>query len=231
MLLLRSIIFYIFWSLITLFIGVTCVWSIFLNNQKIVSGIGYIWSVITLRGLKLICGVTIKTKIKVKVPYNEAVIIASRHESTLDTLFFRCFFSNPAYIMKKELLFTPIFGQFIYFAKMVIINRSAGAGAIKSIVRQSAEIFNAQRPLIIFPEGTRLNYRQKAKVYPGIKALAKAYPNIPIYTVALNTGKCWSRNNLTIQPGVVTFEFNKIDDKESIIQELEEKMVEHSLKM
>ena len=90
---------------------------------------------------------------------------------------------------------------------MIAIDRKRGIKAIKEVVGKAHKIFLDKRVLIMFPEGTRVNVLEKRKYNPGISALHKSYPDIPILPLALNSGKYWPKNGAMKCEGTIKLKF------------------------
>lgn len=129
-------------------------------------------------------------------------ILASRHESAWETLIFLLLLEDPSVVLKKELLSIPVYGWFVRKAGMIPIDRAGGAGALRRMVREARDAAESGRPVIIFPEGTRVRPGEAARFMPGITAL---YDNLdkPVIPVALNSGIYWGRALTAKRPGTI----------------------------
>lgn len=137
---------------------------------------------------------------------DEPVIFASKHQSAWETLALAVIMDDPAFVLKKELTWIPIFGWYLAKMKNVSVDRSAGAKALKDMVEQTNERLQQGRPVAIFPQGTRTAPGDKKPYLPGVAALyAKA--NVPVVPVALNSGLFWPRRKFLKNPGVITLEY------------------------
>lgn len=162
-------------------------------------------------------------------------IVASKHQSTLETILFRAMFRAPAYIVKQELYYIPIFGAFLWKNGMIAINRKDGIRSLKKIVTQAREALSQARQVIIFPEGTRTEYGDKvaSKYKNGVFAIYET--NYDVIPVALNTGKFWPKSGLIIHSGVAIVKFlpkiTQGKNKEAFTQILYDSIEGESLKM
>ncbi len=134
------------------------------------------------------------------------VIFASKHQSAWDTIIFNLLFDDPAFIIKKELFHVPFFGWCIYKAGMIGIDRTDGAPALKKMLGEAREALDQGRPLVIFPEGTRVRPGVKLAYLPGVAAFY-GHLEAAVVPVALNSGVFWGRRALRKHPGVITIEF------------------------
>ena len=161
------------------------------------------------------------------------VIYAVKHESALETYVLSNFIKRATFILKKELTYIPIFGWAAYFYGMIAVDRSAGARAMKKMLKDAEAQVKDERPIIIFPEGTRMAPGKTGEYKPG---LAFLYQNIqiPVIPVAINTGMFWRKNSFLRHPGTVIFEFMepmpeglpKKEFMESLQQRIESKCAE-----
>ena len=134
------------------------------------------------------------------------IILACKHQSAWDTYGIFALESDPAYVLKKELILIPFFGWFMLKMGMVVVDREAKASALKKLITDTKRALAQDRKVIIFPEGTRLAPGTSEDYHPGIAALYKI-PNVLVVPVALNSGMFWSRRSLLKRPGVITMEF------------------------
>ncbi len=156
-----------------------------------------------------------------------SVIIASKHESAWETMFFFYLFKTPSFVFKKGLLWTPIAGQYLYMSKMIYIDRQKGKGSINKIIAQCKEIIKDKRSVVIFPQGTRTKPKAKMSYKSGIYAIAKE-TNLPVIPVVLNSGSIWPKNLWVTYKGVITVKIlpaiTNIEDKKKFMNNLEDKI-------
>ena len=163
------------------------------------------WAKTVLWLAKYICG--IRYEIRGKEYMKEgAFIYASKHQSAWETAFFYTQFTRPNFVLKKELLRIPLWGWYLWRMKMIAIDRSAGSRGIKDMIRQSKEAIASGRPIIIFPEGTRMKPGAPANYHPGVVALYNQL-KVPVVPVALNSGIYWGKNAFIKVPGTIIVEF------------------------
>ena len=185
-----------------------------------------LWAHIIIFLLKIICRVDyhiIGANNLPKIP----AIIASRHQSTWETAFLMILLDRPAFILKKELLWFPVFGWYLIPSGMISINRSKGMSAIKQIVQQAKKAINNNHHIVVFPEGTRMEHGHAGKIQSGVVAIHHALPDIPIITISLNSGKFWSKKSWKIKPGTIYLHVNAPIDinnmsKEDLIKKIEQ---------
>ncbi len=134
------------------------------------------------------------------------VIYASKHQSAWDTYVFYLLFSDPAYIMKKELMRIPVWGWMARKCEAISVDRAGGAGALKALVKDTRARIAQGRPVIIFPEGTRTQPGTRLPYHPGIAALYSQC-DAPVVPVALNSGLFWGRRSYRKNSGRIVIEF------------------------
>ncbi|CAN1529634.1 PlsC 1-acyl-sn-glycerol-3-phosphate acyltransferase [Rhabdaerophilaceae bacterium] len=134
-------------------------------------------------------------------------MVAAKHQSAWETMALLAFFPLPSYILKRELLWVPLFGWHLMRAGQVAINRSDKRKAMSAITTATTKAYVAGRQILIFPEGTRRkvgappDYRYGvAKIYEGLRE-ARCLP------VAIVSGLAWPRNTLLHYPRKILVEF------------------------
>ena len=133
-------------------------------------------------------------------------ILAVKHQSTFETLVFHTWLDQPALVFKRELLRVPVLGWYLAKSGMIAIDRSAGAGAMKQMLREAGQVLRAGRQIIVFPEGTRAPPGEKRPYHAGIAALYRHF-DVPVIPVALNSGLFWGRRAFVKRPGTITVAF------------------------
>ncbi len=140
-----------------------------------------------------------------------AFIIAAKHQSAYETFKLRLLFDDPAIILKRELLRIPLWGWYLKKSGVIAIDRSNAKTALRSLTRGAVQMKKAGRPIVIFPQGTRVGPDESAKDKPykaGIHRI-QAATDLPIIPMALNSGLFWPRNGWLKSSGTVVFEFLK----------------------
>lgn len=129
-------------------------------------------------------------------------LIVSKHQSTWDSMILPQLLYQPAFILKKELLWIPIFGTGLAGMGPIAIDRKAGTQALKQIIKQGKAALNQGRDVIIFPEGTR--YRPDAE--PSYKigaAMLAIQAKADVIPVALTSGCYWKKGQFLKYPGTI----------------------------
>ena len=109
----------------------------------------------------------------------------------------------PVIVIKKELSDIPLFGFLTRRYGVIPVERSAGAKALRNLVAEGEKAVATGRPVMIFPEGTRVRVGEQPEIKPGFAALYRAL-GLPVVPVAMNSGRLWGRG-LIHRPGTVTF--------------------------
>ena len=135
----------------------------------------------------------------------QPLLVACKHQSAWDTFIFYLLARDPAYVMKKELMLIPIYGWLARKQRMIPIDRKAGAGALRGLLRASEAALAERRQIVIFPQGTRVAPGGTAPYQPGIAALYGRL-GVPVVPVALNSGCFWPRRSFVKVPGRMVLE-------------------------
>jgi 1-acyl-sn-glycerol-3-phosphate acyltransferase len=133
----------------------------------------------------------------------EPNLIAVKHQSMLETLEMFRLTNLPVIVIKKELADIPLFGGMTRRYGIIAVERSAGAKALRVLVKEGARAVEGGRPVMIYPEGTRVRVGQTPPLKSGFAALYRAL-NLPVVPVAVDSGKLWGRG-FVHRAGLVTF--------------------------
>ena len=110
---------------------------------------------------------------------------------------------RPAYVVKKELSYIPLYGMITRVTEMIVVDRTAGASAIRELLAGAARAMAAGRSVVIFPEGTRSPPGQVGLLHPGIAAMAN-HTGLPVVPVVTDSGRHWGRRSFRRFPGTIT---------------------------
>ena len=133
-------------------------------------------------------------------------IIAMKHQSAWDTLIIPVVLRGPVFVLKRELMLVPFFGWFLARAGSIAVDRKAGAGALRRMLAKAQPAAAAGRPIVIFPEGTRVAPGTRRRYHPGVAALYQALA-LPVVPAAVNSGLFWGRRSFVKRPGHIILEF------------------------
>ena len=149
-------------------------------------------------------------------------LIAVKHQSMFETLEMVRLAHLPVMVMKKELADVPLFGLMTRHYGVIPVERSAGAKALRNMVVAGREAVAAKRPVIIFPEGTRVSPGQMPRLRSGFAGLYRAL-NLPVVPVAIDSGRLWGRGFVK-RAGTVTFLVGKTIPAGLNREEIEERV-------
>lgn len=197
---LRTVLFFLGWTLGTLLLGVVGL-PFLLGPQRWLWWFNGRWVAFSLTWLRLTCGIRSERR---GVP--EGRLIACKHQSTWDTLMLWQTFRNPTFVLKRELYRIPIFGWYLWRSGQIAIDRRDGRSAYEQIARQAPKILAQGRTIILFPEGTRVPVGQRRPYRSGI-ARVSAMLGLPVVPAALNAGLFWPKHDLVKRPGTAVVEF------------------------
>ncbi|MBE9536654.1 MAG: 1-acyl-sn-glycerol-3-phosphate acyltransferase [Proteobacteria bacterium] len=152
--------------------------------------------------LRLICGITYEVRFKGKKPEGPVVYLA-KHQSAWETVAFPTILPPFMWVLKRELMYIPIFGWCLKALGHVGIDRKAGSSAIKQINREGKKILESGYSMVIFPEGTRITPGEMGTFNPGGVGLA-INNGVPVVPVAHNAGSLWRKNAFAKRPGKIT---------------------------
>ncbi len=199
---LRSLLFNLLFGLATLGLGIVLAPLLF-GPRSWSHAAGRVWARCCTMLLRWIVGLRYEVR---GAPPKGAALVAAKHQSTWETLVLTLILHEPAFIMKRSLLFTPPFGIYLWRAGMIGIDRSAGGKAIRQMLEGARRVLAEGRAVLIFPEGTRRAPGAPPAYHPGVAALYRGAA-APVYPAALNSGLFWGRNAMMKRPGVVIVEF------------------------
>jgi|UniRef100_A0A8J4M6H8 1-acyl-sn-glycerol-3-phosphate acyltransferase len=160
------------------------------------------WAGLLLAGLRRICGIYPVVSGAEHLPPQGAALLASQHQSAYDTLVWLTLLPRPTYVMKRELVKIPLFGPLTPLAGMILVDRGAGAGALRNLLRDTARAVAEGRQIVIFPEGTRTLPGERRALQPGVAAMA-AQARLPVIPVATDSGLRWGRRAFRRVPGPI----------------------------
>jgi 1-acyl-sn-glycerol-3-phosphate acyltransferase len=216
------------WIFLILWLSWTIIWGIVFSpmlllsrGHRVILKVGRTWSKVTIFLLENICRITSNIIGLENIPKGP-FIVASKHQSAWETIFFLCLFDNPIFIIKQELIKIPIYGWYLDKMLMISIDRKRGGNALKHIRLGVSSAIAQGRPVIIFPEGTRAAISSRVKLKSGIKFLHEQFPDIPIIPISLNSGMHWVNNSIMKKPGVIQVKiYKEFKHKENFLDELE----------
>jgi len=199
--LVRSVIFAVLQTALTIFFSVVALFSFPFSahaRYRLITGYNHI--VIWLA--RWVLGIRYVVEGRENLPGQPAIILA-KHQSAWETVAFLFLFPPVSPVIKQELLKVPFFGWGFRLLNPIAIDRSAGREALKQIVSQGREKLAQGFWVLVFPEGTRVAPGEKGRYGIGGSWLA-AETGTPIVPVAHNAGEVWPKNAFIKRPGMVT---------------------------
>jgi len=154
--------------------------------------------------LRVVCGITVEWRGREKLPKG-ACIVACKHQSFWETFALFALLDDPTYVLKRELMWIPLFGWLARKARMIPIDRGTRATALARMAALARQEIARGRQIVIFPEGTRRPPGAAPHYLPGI-AYLYAEIGLTCVPVALNSGLFWQRRSLRRYPGTVLVE-------------------------
>jgi 1-acyl-sn-glycerol-3-phosphate acyltransferase len=193
--------------LIYLFIQIPFVFLTAVMHRKIQNLMGRWFSAGCFFWLRVLSGLSADIKGEENLP-PEACIIACNHQSAWETIFFAGSKRYLVSVMKKELIWVPVFGLATYFYGHLLIDRANRVAAMKKVITKGTLRLKQGYDVLIFPEGTRVPSNTLGRFSTGIGKLAIA-SNAPIMPVAHNAGLYWPRVSAGKFPGRIQLRYGK----------------------
>jgi len=156
--------------------------------------------------LRVVCGTKVSWRGTDRIPQG-ACIVACKHQSAWETFALYAVLKDPIYVLKRELMWIPLFGWYMRKAGLIPIDRSAGMAALARMTTHAQKALAGAHPrqLVIFPEGTRRAPGAEPNYKPGIVQLYSK-TGVPCVPVALDSGLFWPRRSLRKLPGTILVE-------------------------
>jgi 1-acyl-sn-glycerol-3-phosphate acyltransferase len=133
--------------------------------------------------------------------------VASAHQSMFETFVLQAPLDFPVFILKKELLSIPLFGWYLRkIGSIEIIRETTTKENLNFFDKIKNTIQKHNRPLLIFPQGTRVKFSDRSPFKKGVGRIYDSL-NLPCIPVALNSGKIWPKNNFIKYPGDIHVSF------------------------
>ena len=200
----RSAVFLFLFVLLTFVQGVLTFPVLFLPHKFVYIN-ARLWARMSIGLFCRLLGATVEVRGREHLPKGP-YLICSKHQSALETLVMAYTALDVAFVLKRELVWIPIFGWYMYRLRMPAIDRSAGTSALRRMLAQARREAERGRPILIFPEGTRTPPGKRGVWHGGAAMLAQAL-NLPIVPVALNSGVAWPKGDWVKSSGRIIFEF------------------------
>jgi len=206
MLFIRSLIFNIF-----LYVGLILIFILAIPTLILPSKFTIFFGRVSAKYLVLILKIILNTKVIFHGEENlkkvDNFFVASAHQSMFETFALQIPLDGPIFILKKELLNIPLFGWYLRkIGSIAIVRDTTTRENLNFFDKVRDRIETSKRPLLIFPQGTRVKLDEQPPFKKGVGRIYKAL-NLPCVPVALNTGKVWPKNSFLKYPGDIHISF------------------------
>ena len=184
--------------------------------------------------LRIVLSTQIVVLGKENIINNKKFFIAASHQSMFETFYLQTIFKSPIFILKKELLFIPIFGWYLKKIGSISIKRNKASKDNLSFFDEIKKNIDNTRPLIIFPQGTRVKPEDRPPFKKGVSRIYEEL-KIPCQPVVINSGYVWPKKGYKIPNRKITISIlSPIEygiESNEFLKELEKKIYSELDKM
>jgi 1-acyl-sn-glycerol-3-phosphate acyltransferase len=203
MIIVRSILFNAMFYLNLVFLLIVEMVALLISKGAVIA-VARFWAHSSLWMLRVICNIDVAWEGIEKIPPG-AVIVGAKHQSFWETFALLTLFPDPTFIVKRELMWIPMFGWCLWRGGMIPVDRGAGKPAMTIMNARARAQLEDGRQIIIFTEGTRRPPGAEPKYKYGI-AYVYAEGAAPCLPIALNSGLFWPRRRFIRYPGTIRVE-------------------------
>jgi 1-acyl-sn-glycerol-3-phosphate acyltransferase len=171
-------------------------------NERWMASMCHTWAAWWVWCARVCCG--IRLVVRGRIP-DAPVIVAMKHQSFYDAILTLYLFRWPAVVMKEELRRIPVWGWTAHRHGSIFVARQKGGAALRAMLRTAKAFEGSDRPVIIFPEGRRVEVGEAPPLKAGLSALYATFRR-PIAPMAADAGRFWLKG-LAKRPGTVTVAF------------------------
>lgn len=203
MLVLRSLAFNVLYY-VNIVVWMIAILPVLLMPRHVFMRVARVWARFSLWLLRVVAGTRMEVRGRERIPPG-GLLVAAKHQSLWETFALLTLFDDPAFILKRELMWIPFFGWYAWKARSVPVDRRAGSQALTRMNQRALEEARRGRQILIFPEGTR----RAPGAPPAYKyGVAHLYANLGVacLPVALNSGLFWPRRRFLRRPGTIVVE-------------------------
>jgi 1-acyl-sn-glycerol-3-phosphate acyltransferase len=201
---LRSLVFNVLFYVVLVALLIVAIPTLLMPFRATLT-VAYWWTNATRFLMRVICNIHVEFRGAEKIPKGPLVVV-SKHQSFWETFGMLHFFEHPIFILKRQLMHIPVFGQFLVKIGMIAIDRSAGVKALLDMTRRARAAVRSGCQLVIFPEGTRRAPGAPADYKTGFAQIYSAC-GVTCLPIALNSGLFWPRRTFMRYPGTLVVEF------------------------
>ncbi len=159
------------------------------------------WAHFNLWWLEKTCGLGFVVEGAEHIPATPAIVM-SKHQSAWETFALQALFRPQTWVLKRELLWIPLFGWGLKLLEPIAIDRRAGRRAMEQVIAQGVDRLARGVWVVIFPEGTRTAPGQRGRYHAGGALLAERSGS-QVLPVAHNAGHFWPRRSVRKYPGTI----------------------------
>ena len=170
-------------------------------DQRLFRAVVHAWSKLQRWSVRRLLGAPVVVE---GAPSAEPALYAVKHESFFEAIDACALLPLPAVLAKAELFRIPVWGTVAHAYGLIEVDRDAGAKTLRTLMRQARAAVAAGRPLMIFPEGTRVPHGERRKLQAGFAGLYKVL-GLPVVPVAVDSGPTYHR--WLKQPRPITYRF------------------------
>jgi 1-acyl-sn-glycerol-3-phosphate acyltransferase len=176
----------------------------FVMRRTAIMDVAKSWSRTNTWLLRVICGTRVEYRGLEKIPAG-ALIVASKHQSLWETFALLPLLPDPVFILKREIMWIPLFGWFTIKGQMIPVDRGKRSQALAAMAEHARHALGDKRQIIIFPEGTRRPAGAEPNYKYGVGYLY-SQTGTTCLPIALNSGLFWPRRSFLRYPGTIRLE-------------------------
>lgn len=204
MLFVRSALFNVLFYLNIVALMTVALVTLLLPGRRAIIAMTKVWARTSLWLLRVVCGTRVELRGVEKIPQG-GILVAAKHQSVWETFALLPLLDDPAFILKRELMWIPLFGWEAWKAQQIPIDRGARAQTLPALVERVRAALGERRQIVIFPEGTRRRPGAEPAYKYGVARLYRA-DAVPCLPIALNSGLFWPRRSFLRYPGTILVE-------------------------
>jgi 1-acyl-sn-glycerol-3-phosphate acyltransferase len=203
MLVLRSIVFNVAFY-INLIIWLIIALPTLLMPYRGLLRVAQAWGRSNMVLMRVLAGTRVEFRHLDRLP-SGGLLLAAKHQSFWETFTLLTLVDEPAFILKRELTWIPVFGWLLVRGGMIAVDRAAGLSALSRMTKRAIAAVRGGRQIIIFPEGTRRPPGAEPAYKFGVAHLYRQL-GVPCVPIALNSGLFWPRRQFLRRPGTIIVE-------------------------
>ena len=200
--LIRSIIFNLIFYTLIIFASFVLIILYPLISRELLQKVASFWIMIILHTLKIVCGIDWEVK-GVENIKKKPCILVSNHQGVWESFFIQTLVIPSFSVLKKELLYIPIFGWAVACFNPIYIKRSKKISSLKKVINDGSKKLKSGGSIIIFPEGTRARPEKGLKSFSNSCGLLSIKNNVPIIPICHNSGLYWKNRKFIKQNGLI----------------------------